>query len=257
MSRKNQLPFPLNESSTSSRAIEEKALHDIRGAADHGLGAALILRDELVRIRSEHEQLQSTAMHSISYIRGTQKDLEVMDKKINDLQQSERETEKSFGDLTRKASTKTNLLLNDDCSIIFSFDNLTSAFSPIFKTADFGYPFVVRVGTTVNPNNQSESYLSIFISLLRGDYDPILAYPFKHNISFRLIDQSNQGKDLVSRLEVNPCSASFARPISEKNEEARIVNFCPLAQLTDPNSIYMKDGVYFVGVFIDFLASVP
>ena len=229
----------------------------MRSTVDHALPSASILTNELPRLRSGQEQLQSTAIHIVSQIHQTQKDLEGVDRKLSDLQQSEREVEKNLDDLRSRAVPKINRVLNDDGTLILPLNELASSSFAMFKTNEHGYHFIVHVCPTVDPSNQSNGYLSILISLVRGDYDPLLTFPFKHGISFRLIDQSGQGKDLVSTLEVDPRSPSLARPTSEKNPETGIVNFCSLSELTKPRSIYMKDGVYFIGIFIDFLKGRP
>ena len=138
------------------------------------------------------------------------------------------------------------ILLDDQAKIIFSCQTLESSSTLSFKTSTYGYTFSLRVCKTAG-------YLSIFIALHRGEFDPILFYPFTYDIVFCLYDQSGQRKHIITTLKADPQSSSFARPTNEKNNEVGIVDFCPLAFLTDRNSTYMKDGVYFIGVFIDFL----
>jgi hypothetical protein len=101
--------------------------------------------------------------------------------------------------------------------------------------------------------NENKEYLSIYIALLRSDFDSILFYPFPYNISLSLCDQSGQGKDITSTITADPKSSSFARPTSEKNNEIGVVKFCPLNYLRNAGSIYLKDGIFFIRVFIDFL----
>jgi len=151
-------------------------------------------------------------------------------------------------------------LLNDDNTTIFSFhkqnDEMNSPFSiysPAFKTSPFGYSFMLRVCSTFESSNANQGYLSIYITLLRSDFDQILFYPFPYNISLCLCDQSGQRKHIVSTIKSDPNSLSFARPASEKNNEIGIVKFCPLNYLTDVQSIYLKDGVFFIQIFIDFM----
>ena len=128
-----------------------------------------------------------------------------------------------------------------------------SLYSQIFKTASFGYVFILRVCSTIDPANDNQQYLSIYITLLRGDFDAILFYPFPYNISFCLCDQSGQKKHIVSTLKPDPNSPSFACPTSERNDEIGIMKFCPLHYLTDSQSIYLKDEVFFIRIFIDYM----
>jgi hypothetical protein len=153
-------------------------------------------------------------------------------------------------------------ILHNDGTITFVFtrnyDEMTSPFSiysPIFKTSPYGYSFVLRLCSIIEPENENQGYLSIYITLLRGEYDSILIYPFSYNISFSLCDQSGQKKDIISILNVDSNSSSFARPISEKNNEIGIIKFCPLSYLTNAQNTYLKDGIFFIKVLVDFLGN--
>ena len=128
-----------------------------------------------------------------------------------------------------------------------------SIYSSIFKTSTYGYLFKLRISSTIQSANENQGYLSIYITLLRGESDPILLYPFPYNIYFCLCDQSGQKKHIQSTLKPDRTSPSFARPTSEKNPEIGIKNFCPLNYLTDAQSIHLIDGVFFIRVFIDFI----
>jgi hypothetical protein len=151
-------------------------------------------------------------------------------------------------------------ILHNDGTITFVFtrnyDEMKlpfSIYSPIFKTSPYGYPFVLRLCSTIEPDNENQGYLSIYITLLRGEYDSILIYPFPYNISFCLCDQSGEKKDIISILNADSNSSSLNRPISERNNEVGITKFCPLNYLTNNQSIYLKDGVFFVRIFADFM----
>jgi len=151
-------------------------------------------------------------------------------------------------------------LLDADGTMIFSFhkqkeeiNSPFSIYSPTFKTSPFGYLFIFRVCSTMESTNENQGYLSIYITLLRGDFDQILFYPFPYNIYLCLCDQSGKGKHIVSTIKSNPNLPSFARPTSEKNDEVGIIEFCPLNYLTDAGSIYLKDGAFFIRIFIDFM----
>ncbi|CAF0808095.1 unnamed protein product [Rotaria sp. Silwood1] len=125
--------------------------------------------------------------------------------------------------------------------------------SPKFKTSSFGYCFMLRVCSTIISENENQEYLSIYITLLRGEFDPILLYPFPYNIYLCLCDQSNQGQHIVSIIKPNAKLLSFICPTGEKNDEVGITKFCPLKYLKDIHSIYLKDGVFFIRIFIDFM----
>ena len=147
------------------------------------------------------------------------------------------------------ARSETIKLIGTDSTTIFPFhirfEDINSPFSihsPKFKTAPHGYLFILRVCSTIDSTNE---YLSIYITLLCGDYDPILFYPFPYNIILSLYDQSGEGKHITTIIKADENRSYFARPTGENNNEVGIMKFCPLSYLTDDKSVYLKDGVFF------------
>ncbi|CAF1043700.1 unnamed protein product [Adineta steineri] len=160
--------------------------------------------------------------------------------------------------------SKASKLLNINSSIIFPFHlnqtdmNLSfSMYSSPFKTATFGYSFILRVCSTKDSANQNQQYLSVFISLVRGEFDQLLVFPFPYTIFLYLCDQSGQGKHIISVIKPDSNESALSRPLSEKNDEIGVVNFCPLSCINEAGSIYLKDNVFLIRVFIDFLNTGP
>ncbi|CAF1005531.1 unnamed protein product [Adineta steineri] len=146
------------------------------------------------------------------------------------------------------------LILDKDCTATLPFNSpntLPFSLDPVkIITSKYGYPFTIRLCST---NESNRDYLSIFLTLHRGKYDNLIPYPFKYNIHFILWDQSNQQNHIEYILKPDANSSSFARPIQEKNDEYGIIKFCLLEYLTDTQSIYVKDGIFFIRVFVDIL----
>jgi hypothetical protein len=194
--------------------------------------------------------LKANCERNISQINETKKTFNADNEKFLACVQSQNESGKKL------EHTNIYLLDNDD-SMIFPFrkhsGEINSSFSmssPAFRISTFGYSFELRVCSTMQDNR---AYLSIYITLLRSDFDPILFYPFPYNISLCLCDQSGHGKDIVSIIKPDSNSSAFARPTSEKNNEIGITEFCPLNYLTDKKNIYLKDGVFFIRISFDFM----
>jgi hypothetical protein len=182
------------------------------------------LSDDCIRLRSEHNQMKTTGELSVS-------------------QSSNPKLLDATGTMTFPFNKH-----HSDINSPFSM------YSQTFKTSPFGYSFILHVCSTMDfTTNENKEYLSIYIALLRSDFDSILFYPFPYNIFLSLCDQSGQGKHITSIIISDPKSSSFARPTSEKNNEVGVVKFCPLNYLRNAESIYLKDGVFFIRVFIDFL----
>ena len=119
-----------------------------------------------------------------------------------------------------------------------------------FKTGQYGYLFMLRLCSTMEGE---EEFLSLFLSLFNGEYYNLLPFPFSYNIHIALWDQSNQQKHIVHVIKPDPTSPAFVRPVSEKNVEYAVIKFCPLQYLTNPQGVYVRDGIFFLRVFIDFL----
>ncbi|CAF3437037.1 unnamed protein product [Rotaria socialis] len=83
--------------------------------------------------------------------------------------------------------------------------------------------------------------------------DSILVFPFPYDIYVCLCDQSRQKKDIELVIKPGDNVSAFNRPSSDRNSEVGIVKFCPLSFLKDPGSSYLKDGVFCIRVYIDFM----
>ncbi|CAF3377481.1 unnamed protein product [Rotaria socialis] len=146
-----------------------------------------------------------------------------------------------------------SLLLDSDATVTLRFiypnSSLFSLDSPKFRTSEYGHIFSISVRSTIEAEKW---YLSIFLTLYNGEYSNLLSYPFSFPIHFVLWDQSNKQQHITYILKPDPNAPAFMRPNSEKNEEYCIKNLCPLEAITDSESAYVKDGVFFIRLFIDF-----
>ena len=152
------------------------------------------------------------------------------------------------------------LLLSDtgDIDLPFHTNHLTinSSFSldsPTFRTSNNGYVFKLRVCSTPQSIHHKQDYLSIYLTLYSSPYDPILVYPFPYNMTLYLLDGSDQRRHIKGTIKADQNSPVFACPSGEKNDEVGVTEFCPLNYLTQNESIYFKDDVFFVRVSFDFM----
>jgi len=258
--QKKRSPDKIASNVVSHKMEGIKAIEETVDILSPGLTALL---DDCTRLRSEHDQIKAICERNISQINETKKTFNADNEKFLTCVQSQNEMDKQLED-TNKLYASTNILsLDNDGSMIFSFhkqsEEINSSFSmssPAFRISPYGYSFELRVCSTMQDNR---AYLSIYITLLRSDFDPILFYPFPYNISLCLCDQSGHGKDIVSTIKPDSNSSAFARPTSEQNNEIGTTEFCPLNYLTDKKSIYLKDGVFFIRISFDFMnnGSIP
>ena len=91
--------------------------------------------------------------------------------------------------------------------------------SPFYtdRTESYGYKLKVRVAPNGDGTNEN-THLSVYIIVMKGEYDAMLTWPFKGKVTFTLIDQQ---EDLVERQNIthhfttNNAPESFARPKSD------------------------------------------
>jgi hypothetical protein len=254
IAQKRHSPNKTASNIVSNKTQEIKAIEESVDILSPVLTTVL---DDCTRLRSEHDQIKSRCETNISQINETKKIFNADNEKFLSCVQSQNEMDKQLEDVNKLYASTHILSLDEDGSMTFSFrrssEEINSSFSmysPTFRTAPYGYLFILRVCSTMKDN---QPYLSIYITLLRSDFDPILFYPFSYNISLCLCDQSGQGKHIISTIKPDSNSSAFARPISERNDEIGINEFCPLNYLTDIQSIYLKDGVFFIRISIDFM----
>jgi len=91
--------------------------------------------------------------------------------------------------------------------------------STSFYTAPFGY----KLKLFVKPNGDGSgknTHLSVFVILMKGEYDGMLLWPFNQKVSLTLIDQqesSDERENIVMHLRARNNPENFMRPVSEEN----------------------------------------
>ena len=124
---------------------------------------------------------------------------------------------------------------------------ITSIYSPPFYTGRNGHKMCIRA--YLNGDGTGEgTHLSIFFVLMRGEYDPLLQWPFEHKVSLILVDQ-DQKKHLVQTFKPNVQSSSFQKPKSDMNVASGCPEFAKLSILDNPS--YVKDDVMYIKAVVD------
>ena len=116
-----------------------------------------------------------------------------------------------FGEIFRQAMAGRNQTINSD------------PFYTKNGTGRYGYKLKVRI----SPNDQRTNQLSVFIIVMKGEYDAILPWPFTKKVKFTLIDQQadlDQRRNETAELFEQNIS-NFARPVRDENRGRGIVNF--------------------------------
>ena len=124
---------------------------------------------------------------------------------------------------------------------------ITSIYSPPFYTGRNGYKMCIRA--YLNGDGSGEgTHLSIFFVLMRGEYDPLLQWPFEPKVSLIFVDQDHK-KHLVQTFKPNAQSSSFQRPKTDMNVASGCPEFADLSVLD--NTSYVKDDVMYIKAIVD------
>ncbi|XP_035215024.1 uncharacterized protein LOC118188644, partial [Stegodyphus dumicola] len=99
-------------------------------------------------------------------------------------------------------------------------DRLSNLLSERFYSSDQGYLMQLQIKF----QNKTDGHVGLFLTLLEGEYDPLLEWPFSKKFILLVVDQQEGGKDL--EVPVDPsdpyirseaCAGSFWRPFGRND----------------------------------------
>uniref|UniRef100_A0A8C2QY08 TNF receptor-associated factor n=1 Tax=Capra hircus TaxID=9925 RepID=A0A8C2QY08_CAPHI len=120
---------------------------------------------------------------------------------------------------------------------------------PAFYTAKYGYKLCLRLYLNGDGTGK-RTHLSLFIVIMRGEYDALLPWPFRNKVTFMLLDQNNR-EHAIDAFRPDLHSASFQRPQSETNVASGCPLFFPLNKLQSPKHAYVKDDTMFLKCVVE------
>ena len=118
-----------------------------------------------------------------------------------------------------------------------------SLYSAPFYTSRHGYKFCMRVYLNGDGTGRG-SHISLYICMMKGDFDPLLPWPFTQTITLCLVAQDPRVKDIKQSFRADSESSSFKRPMSEMNTASGCPQFCPLSVLD--NLAYLRDDTLYL-----------
>ena len=124
---------------------------------------------------------------------------------------------------------------------------IVSLYSAPFYTSRHGYKMCLRVYLNGDGSGK-ETHLSFFLTLMKGEYDALLQWPFSQQVTLMLLDQDKR-KHVVQSFRPEPSSSSFQRPKDDMNVASGCPRFAPLNVLD--NSSYVRDDTMFLKCIID------
>ncbi|XP_048181766.1 TNF receptor-associated factor 1 [Corvus hawaiiensis] len=122
-------------------------------------------------------------------------------------------------------------------------------YSPAFYTAKYGYKVCLRVYLNGDGTGKG-THMSLFFVVMKGDYDALLPWPFRHKVTFMLLDQNNR-EHIIDAFRPDLTSASFQRPVNDMNVASGCPMFLPLSKLQSPKHAYIKEDTLFLKCIIE------
>ena len=119
--------------------------------------------------------------------------------------------------------------------------------APCF-TGKYGYKFCLRLYLNGDGMGRG-THLSLFLVIMKSEYDDILQWPFQQKIKFKLINQNDRSKDHVEQMFSSKDSSSFQKPKKDMNIASGCPLFIPLDRLQPEG--FLKNGNLFVEVKIE------
>ena len=123
-----------------------------------------------------------------------------------------------------------------------------------FYTSERGYKLQASLFMGGNGGGE-DTHMSIYIKVLPGEFDAILNWPFRHTISFTLLDQNpdrNSAVNIVESFIPDPSWPNFARECKVDTPDQLgfgFPKFVPHSMLALRN--YVKDDTLFIKIRAD------
>ncbi|KAH3794916.1 hypothetical protein DPMN_148456 [Dreissena polymorpha] len=124
-----------------------------------------------------------------------------------------------------------------------------SHYSTPFFTSRFGY----KMCATLFPNGDGMgkgTHVSVFLVLMKGEYDALQEWPFKQRVTFCLLNKE-KGAHVVDSFRPDPTSSSCCRPQSNMTIAFGFPLFVRLDALVSPGNGLIKDDTIFLKIIVD------
>ncbi|XP_046713329.1 TNF receptor-associated factor 5 isoform X2 [Silurus meridionalis] len=130
-------------------------------------------------------------------------------------------------------------------------DSGASLTSPHFYTGRSGYKLSARVYPDGDGSARG-THLSLYIMVMRGDFDSLLPWPFHQSVTLTLLDQSGSRNHVSCSFTPDTNTESFCRPTADSNAALGFSRFISHNDLEgSQNAVYVRDDTLFIKVKVD------
>ncbi len=127
-------------------------------------------------------------------------------------------------------------------------NRVTFLYSPPFYTSRQGYKMCVLA--YLNGDGMGHgTHLSVFLFLMKGEYDNILEWPFRHKVTMILINQ-NDSPSIVDIFKPTSDSNCFQKPIFDMNIASGFPQFVK-QDLLGPSDGFVVGDAIFIRCIVD------
>lgn len=124
-------------------------------------------------------------------------------------------------------------------------------FSPAFYTSQYGYKLKLKAYLNGRDRGRG-THLSLYIIIMKGDYDGLLDWPFNKKVTFYLLDQSerrqHRSHTLSPNMSLPNIKVVFNRPTSAEN--LGIGNPCFILNEILDSGGFLEDDSIFIKVLL-------
>ncbi|XP_068700854.1 TNF receptor-associated factor 4-like [Montipora foliosa] len=202
------------------------------------------------KLKNTEEELRNTKDHlalacaklenTEEELRNTKDHLDLTCAKLKNTEEELRNTKEQFKEATKKHEERINALENKPFIYTWKIDafqevlkrakegDVVKIHSDPFYTTECGY----KVRLRLFPNGAStgkNTHLSIYLIILKGDFDSILKWPFAKRVTFTLIDQHenlNDRENIFRTFSGNEEQRAWnSRPCAKVNEDWGFADF--------------------------------
>ena len=122
-----------------------------------------------------------------------------------------------------------------------------SLYSPPFYTSMHGYRLCLRAYLNGDGDAKGK-YISLFVVIMKSEYDDLLTWPFSHSVTITLINQTSPQileKSITHKFKPNPSSSSFQRPKETFNIASGFPFFALINTTLRDSNFCQNDTIYF------------
>lgn len=95
------------------------------------------------------------------------------------------------------------------------------------------------------------SFVSVFFTIMKGEFDSLLDWPFRAKVTFTVMDQGLPRRHRVESFMPDQSSSSFQRPVNDMNIASGCPKMISHEDLFSRSSNYLRDDCLYVKAAVD------